>query len=152
MWKHLKFHGASAGRRKALSEVQKVLNKDVEPETCKAAAQSNVWKSSSNVDDGRNKRVCNHAFRQMEEEINSAVYRGRNKLDGIVCARCERKMCDKGRFNKYDKENFKPGPNTPAYMCVNIEECEYAICSYCSVDAIEEDKDHSCNVRSRRRA
>lgn len=97
-------------------------------------------------------KMCNHTFSQMEEEINPAVCRGGNKLDGVNCARCSRKMVDKGKNRKDNNEHFKPGPSTPAFMCNNIEECEYAICGYCVGPAIEEEQTNNISTNKRRRA
>lgn len=95
---------------------------------------------------------CVHEHCNLEEEIHPGVCRDSNKLDGRSCSDCRRKMVSKGKTGANNKETFRPGPMTPAYMCNNIMICGYVICAFCvAKNMLDESNGNGLAKRARRR-
>lgn len=72
---------------------------------------------------------CCHDMMELEEEKHAGTCGEGYKLFRVKCAICEAIMVQKGKVKK--GEIFRPSPSTPAFMCRNIRNCGFAVCSHC---------------------
>ncbi len=95
------------------------------------------------------KGLCDHSkLTDLQQESNAANCGKGYKLYNKRCNLCHVTMIEKGKSKK--GELFRPSTVISAYMCKNIEKCEYVLCGSCYGDELVRTAGRSGRQRTRK--